>query len=50
IHAIGTGLDLPASTFSPKGRVGQVEHVTKTMKNIIGTVPLLVSGKLQRQK
>uniref|UniRef100_A0A8D2DP02 Proteasome alpha-type subunits domain-containing protein n=1 Tax=Sciurus vulgaris TaxID=55149 RepID=A0A8D2DP02_SCIVU len=48
---ISTGYDLSTSTFSPDGRVFQVEYATKAVFHmVIGTVPLAKPGKLQRQK
>uniref|UniRef100_A0A672SDV1 Proteasome alpha-type subunits domain-containing protein n=1 Tax=Sinocyclocheilus grahami TaxID=75366 RepID=A0A672SDV1_SINGR len=33
MSSIGTGYDLSASTFSPDGRVFQVEYATKAVEN-----------------
>lgn len=41
--SIGTGYDLAASTFSPDGRIFQIEYAQKAVDNC-GTV-IVLSGK-----
>uniref|UniRef100_A0A8C9BTL5 Proteasome alpha-type subunits domain-containing protein n=1 Tax=Phocoena sinus TaxID=42100 RepID=A0A8C9BTL5_PHOSS len=59
MSSIGTRYDLSASTFSPDGRVFQVEYAMKAVENsmthrafhmVLGAVPLAKPGKLRRQK
>uniref|UniRef100_E0CYL6 Proteasome subunit alpha 3 n=1 Tax=Mus musculus TaxID=10090 RepID=E0CYL6_MOUSE len=52
MSSIGTGYDLSASTFSPDGRVFQVEYAMKAVENsrVTGAVRLAKPGRLQRQR
>uniref|UniRef100_A0A8C0KF02 Proteasome alpha-type subunits domain-containing protein n=1 Tax=Canis lupus dingo TaxID=286419 RepID=A0A8C0KF02_CANLU len=48
MSSIGTGYDLSASTFSPDGRVFQVEYAMKAVENSSTAASHCTPGRLGR--